>query len=104
MAYTVTTTDQQHIDLAPETVTAEVLQNVATIISTIKYQIPLDRAFGIDGAVIDLPILEAQAKMTNEIFQAIKRYEPRAVIEGISFGGELEGRLIPTVEVSIHDA
>lgn len=102
MAYLITTDSEREIDLAPSTTAEEVVQNVATIISTIKYQIPLDRGFGIDGEVVDLPILEAQAKMTNEIFQAIKRYEPRAVIEGITFTGELEGKLIPTVEVSIN--
>lgn len=102
MSYLITTDSEREIDLAPSTTAAEVMQNVATIISTIKYQIPLDRAFGIDGAVVDLPIIEARARMTNEIFQAVKRYEPRAVIESITFTGELEGKLIPTVEVSIN--
>lgn len=104
MAYLITADDVQTVNLAPANVVEEVLQNVATIISTVKYSIPLDREFGIDGAVVDLPMIEARAKMTNEIFQAIKRYEPRAVIQGINYKGTLEGKLMPTVEVTINGA
>ena len=102
MAYLVNANKKPAIDYAPDTVVEEVLQNVRTIITTIKGSIPLDRAFGIDGEVIDLPINVAKAKLTNEIFRAIRIYEPRAVIESITFDGDLSGRLIPTVEVSIN--
>ena len=81
----------------------EVLQNVRTIISTIKYEIPLDRDFGIDGDVIDMPMQQAQAKLTQEIFRAVRQYEPRAVIESISFSGDESGKLTPTLEVSIRE-
>lgn len=90
------------IDFAPGTVIEEVIQNVRTIVTTTKYSIPLDREFGIDGSVVDLPINVAKAKLTNEIFRAIHRYEPRATIESITFQGEETGRLIPTVEVSVN--
>ena len=102
MAYLVNANKQPALDFAPGLVAEEVLQNVRTIITTIKGSIPLDREFGIDGEVVDLPINVAKAKMTNEIFRAIRIYEPRAVIESISFDGELSGRLLPTVEVSIN--
>lgn len=102
MAYLVTAGKEPSIDFAPGTVVEEVLQNVRTIITTIKGSIPLDRAFGIDGDVVDLPINVAKAKLTNEIFRAIRTYEPRAVIEGIAFEGDLSGRLSPTVEVSVN--
>lgn len=103
MSYIVKGDDAFEIDFAPKTVVEEVLQNVRTIVTTIRYSIPLDRAFGIDGSVVDLPINVAQAKLTNEIFRAIKRYEPRAVIESITFKGEETGRLIPTLEVSVNE-
>lgn len=102
MAYIVAGSDAPQIDFFPATVAEEVLQNVRTIITTIKYSIPLDREFGIDGAVVDLPINVAQAKLTNEIFRAVRRYEPRAVIESISFKAEETGRLVPIVGVSIN--
>ncbi len=102
MAYLVSANKKPAIDCDPDTVVEEVLQNVRTIITTIKGSIPLDRAFGIDGNIIDLPINVAKAKLTNEIFRAVRIYEPRAVIESITFEGELSGRLVPTVEVSIN--
>ncbi|MBQ8697921.1 MAG: hypothetical protein IJ521_02835 [Schwartzia sp.] len=102
MAYIIRADETPQSDFAPASVVEEVIQNVRTIITTIKYSIPLDRDFGIDGDVVDLPINVAQAKLTNEIFRAIRRYEPRAVIESIAFKGEDTGRLIPIVGVSIN--
>ena len=103
MAFVVSGKDTPQIDFAPATVADEVMQNVRTIITTIKYSIPLDREFGIDGAVVDLPIQQTMAKMSSEIFRAIKQYEPRAEIESITFEGEETGRLIPKVEVKISE-
>ena len=103
MSYLLTANQKPAIDLAPKTTMEEVLQNVRTIISTIKYEIPLDRDFGIDGDVIDMPMQQAQAKLTQEIFRAVRQYEPRSVIESISFSGDESGRLTPTLEVSIRE-
>ncbi len=103
MSYLLTVNQKPAIDLAPKTTVEEVLQNVRTIISTIKYEIPLDRDFGIDGDVIDMPMQQAQAKLTQEIFRAVRQYEPRAVIESISFSGDESGKLTPTLEVSIRE-
>ncbi len=102
MAYIINGNTDMQIDFAPATVVEEVIQNVRTIITTIKYSIPLDRAFGIDGAVVDQPIHVARAKLTDEIFRAVRRYEPRAVIESIDFEADISGRLTPRLEVSIR--
>lgn len=104
MSYLLTANQKPAIDLAPKTTVEEVLQNVRTIITTIKYEIPLDRDFGIDGDVIDMPMQQAQAKLSQEIFRAVRQYEPRAVIESIDFSGDESGRLIPKLEVSISEA
>ena len=102
MNFLITATDKPSIDFAPASTVEEVIQNVRTIITTIKYSIPLDRAFGVDGKVIDLPMQQAKAKYTNEIFRAVRRYEPRAIIESITFSGDLNGRLVPKVVVSVN--
>lgn len=103
MSYLLTANQKPAIDFAPKTTTEEVLQNVRTIISTIKHEIPLDRGFGIDGDVIDMPMQQAQAKLTQEIFRAVRQYETRAVIESISFIGDASGKLVPKMEVSIRE-
>ena len=103
MIYSVSGGDAPPIDLAPASVTEEVLQNVRMIIGTIKYSVPMDREFGIDGTVVDRPINLAKAHLTNEIFHAVKRYEPRAVIESVEFTGDETGKLTPTIKVRINE-
>lgn len=101
MLYEVLVKDPEIIDIAPKNDVNEILQNVRTILATTKGTIPLDREFGIDGSVIDMPTMQAQAYLTNEIFQAIRRYEPRVSIDNITFDGEISGKLIPKVVITI---
>lgn len=90
-----------NIDFAPENELLEVLQNVRTILSTVKFSVPLDRDFGIDASLLDKPILEAKAKISSEIILAIKKYEPRVKVEEITFSSDMDGKLQPKVQVSI---
>ncbi|MFP8919756.1 GPW/gp25 family protein [Megasphaera indica] len=101
MQYEVSVKAPEIIDIAPKNDVNEILQNVRTILATTKGTIPLDREFGIDGSVIDMPTMQAQAYLTNEIFQAIRRYEPRVSIDNITFDGEITGKLIPKVVITI---
>lgn len=101
MKYEVSVKAPEIIDIAPKNDVNEILQNVRTILATTKGTIPLDREFGIDGSVIDMPTMQAQAYLTNEIFQAIRRYEPRVSIDNITFDGEISGKLIPKVVITI---
>lgn len=101
MQYEVSVKAPEIIDIAPKNDVNEILQNVRTILATTKGTIPLDREFGIDGSVIDMPTMQEQAYLTNEIFQAIRRYEPRVSIDNITFDGEITGKLIPKVVITI---
>lgn len=101
MQYEISVKAPEIIDIAPKNDVNEILQNVRTILATTKGTIPLDREFGIDGSVIDMPTVQAQAYLTNEIFQAIRRYEPRVSIDNITFDGEITGKLIPKVVITI---
>lgn len=100
--YVVDMTQKPAIDFAPADVIQEVLQNLRTILGTTKGEIPLDRSFGISGDIVDMPIQEAEARLTQEIFTAVRRYEPRAVINSIAYTADLSGRLQPRLEVSIN--
>lgn len=92
------------VSFAPANEYEEILQNVRTILTTTKYSVPLDRGFGIDANLIDTPIDYAQAKLTAEIIDAIRRYEPRVSVSKVSFAGNgVDGKLIPTVRVVIND-
>lgn len=89
------------INWAPGNEVEEVLQNIRTILSTVKGSVPLDRDFGIDGSYVDMPMPAAKAKLASEIMQAVKKYEPRATITSVNFTGDETGILQPKIEVRI---
>lgn len=90
------------IDFSPDTEIKEILQNVKTILTTIKGSVPLDRDFGIDGSYVDKPMPVARARLSSEIMKAVQKYEPRVTITSISFSGNQDGILVPKVEVRIN--
>lgn len=96
------------IAFAPKDVLTEIIQNVRTIISTTQFSVPLDRRFGIDGAVIDLPLPVAMARISAEVIRAITEYEPRCRVVSVDFESTEatdaeEGQLIPKVSIAIKD-
>lgn len=83
----------------------EVLQNVAFIMATEIMSCPLDREFGWDMTIIDKPIDFAKARITANLTEAIRKFEPRAIIEAIEVTGDgLKGRLKPKVKVSVNES
>lgn len=91
------------VDFAPGSVLEEVLQNVRTILTTRKGSVPMDRAFGIDGDVVDLPSAVAQAKLASEIVATVSEYEPRAKVERVLYeGNETDGFLRAKVRVNVN--
>lgn len=103
MSYIVKAYSSNKINLEPKTIEEEVLQNVVTLISTSKYDVPLDRGFGLEQQFIDMPLPTAQAIFISEIFDAIEKYEPRAEVLKITFEQDekMSGKLIPCLEVNI---
>lgn len=91
------------IDFAPSSTLKEILQNVKTVLTTVKGSVPLDRAFGLTPeGILDAPIPVAQTKLMGEIVDALRDYEPRVSVKSVSFDGDgLDGKLIPTVKVAI---
>jgi phage baseplate assembly protein W len=92
------------VNFAPATTAEEIFQNVRTILATPVYSVPLDRAFGVNAELLDLPLPVAKAKLTAEIVQAIQKFEPRVEVTRISFTGEpIAGRLQPTVRLRLKE-
>lgn len=104
MAYIVKAYALEKISLAPENTTEEVLQNVAIILSTPKFSVPLERGLGLAQRFLDKPIQAAQSILISEVLDAIEAFEPRAEVENVTFElGDRPGTLIPIVEVNITD-
>lgn len=94
--------DAKKINLAPATVEEEVCQNVATVLATPQFTVPLDRGFGLAQRFLDKPIGVAQAILTAEVFDAVEQYEPRAQVQEVTFEEcDTPGKLVPRVEVDI---
>lgn len=93
----------EEIDFAPQNVVVEILQNVRTIFTTMKYSVPLDRLFGVNAVMLDKPMPKAMAALQAEIVMAIHRYEPRCRITQVSFEGDLDGKLVPKVRIKIDE-
>ena len=104
MYYTVRGDGLTNINIAPVSTVEEVLQNVAVLISSQKFSVPLDRGLGLAQRFIDKPIQTAQPILISEVIEAVQEYEPRAQIDNVTFElGERPGALIPIVEVTIID-
>lgn len=104
MAHIIKAYDLQNINLAPETREEEIMQNVAVIISTPKFSVPLDRGLGMAQRFVDKPIQVAQSILISEVLDAVERDEPRVEVLNVTFEmGGTPGALIPVVEADILD-
>lgn len=89
------------IDFAPATEIDEIIQNVRTILTTYTFSVPLDRRFGINADFIDSPLNdEGIAKMQDDIFNAIREYEPRVIVKEVSITTDpTTGKANPFVDI-----
>ena len=93
------------IDFAPQNETAEILQNVRTILNTRIGTVPLDREFGISWEHLDKPIHLAKTQMMVDIIDALEKHEPRVRVQEVRFdeSDAAEGILKPVVIVAIGE-
>lgn len=95
------------IDFAPSSEEAEILQNVRTIISTLKESVPLDRSIGVSWEHVDMPVPVARMMFKVAVIDAVNEREPRANIESIEYEDNeddlMEGIGNPRVIVSIGE-
>lgn len=94
----------QEINFYPETELLEIIQNVRTIMTTTIYSVPLDRKFGLNPDMLDLPLPLAQARLSAEIVGAVEKFEPRVEVTQVSFDGDgMDGILRPSVSLRIKE-
>lgn len=79
------TLDINEVNILPSTELEEILQNVKTILATVKGTVPLDRDFGVDHKILDIPISAARAKLSAAVVTAINKFEPRVRVKKISY-------------------
>lgn len=91
------------IDFDPASMPLEIVQNVRTILSTVKGTVPMDRLFGLSATMLDKPTPDAMAMMSSEIYGAIRKYEPRCRVKSINFEADEDGRLSPKVRIEVYE-
>lgn len=92
------------VNFFPTSVIDEIYQNVQTIVSTPVYSVPLNRPFGADAVMLDLPLPVSQAKLAAKLVQAVEKFEPRVSVVKVTFTGDAEaGKLIPSVTFRIKE-
>lgn len=103
MGYKISMSDIGAISLNETDTKKSILQNVSIILRTLKGSCPMYRDFGIDATLIDRPIPAAKVLLFSQIREAIEEYEPRVRVTSVDFDtqGEMQGALMPVVEVEI---
>ena len=89
------------VSFAPATEIEEIVQNVKTVLATPVYSVVMDRAFGIEAAV-DRPAPVAMELLRAAYVTAINKYEPRAKVQSVTFTGDSNGKLVPTVRIEVN--
>lgn len=101
MTYDLFITPLGRINFAPDNEIIEILQNVYTIITTLKFTVPMDRDLGINASVLDLPLNHARENVKAQIVQAVRKFEPRAKIRRVDFEHNTDGKLLTHLKVEI---
>lgn len=95
------------IDRDPQSLEAEVFQNVRTLISTELLSVPLDRGLGLDGDILDAPFPRARIILTDRLLALIAAKEPRADIQSIDIAGSaaeaIDGQLTISLSMRVRN-
>jgi hypothetical protein len=83
----------------------EIIQNVKTILSTVKGSVPLDREFGIKGDYVDQPMQVARALYAAEIVEEVEKQEPRVKVTQVTWGTDdaMDGKMKPIVRIKVKE-
>ena len=92
----------EKIKILPENELEEIIQNVKTILTTTQGEVFLDRNFGVASELLDEPMAAVQAKITAKICEAVNKFENRARVTDVFFGGKkIDGELEITARIEV---
>jgi phage baseplate assembly protein W len=80
----------------------EIIRNIKTILTTRAGTVVMDRDFGVNMDIADLPMEAAKNRLTVEYIKKVKKYEPRAEVKKVTFGYDaVNGILKPKVVIGL---
>jgi len=101
MTLDITNEKLENVIINPADELVEIAQNVKTILTTVRGEVFLDRAFGVNGEIIDAPVNAVQARLTADIADSVNRFEPRAKVTDCFFNATSDGKVIVTCRIKI---
>ncbi len=82
----------------------DIAQSIGVILSTQRGSVPLEPLYGVDHLkYIDKPLEQIRGPYTADMVEALTLWEPRATVQGVSFGRD-GAELSITVRWSPKDA
>lgn len=79
----------------------DILRCLMTLYGTTTGEQILDRDFGIDGDIIDLPVNVAAVRLAQEIIEKTDKYEPRAEVTEVTPEWDVAGTMIVKIYVTL---
>ena len=104
MIFDVSSEKLEKVVLLPADEFVEIAQNVKTILTTVKGEVWLDRAFGVSGKVLDAPENAVRARLTAEIADAVSKFEPRAKVTDCFFKADDTGKVVVTARIKVVES
>lgn len=101
MIFDVSNEKLENVILLPADELVEIAQNVKTILTTVKGEVWLDRAFGLSGKVLDAPENAVRARLTAEIADAVAKFEPRAKVTDVFYKADDSGKVLITARIKV---
>lgn len=80
---------------------AEILRNLTVLYATRTGELALDREFGLDATMMDLPQKSAMALLAAELVRKTQKYEPRARVKRVEWEEGEFGALKPKVVIAL---
>lgn len=77
----------------------DVRLSVRTLFETPVGTVPLDRDFGVDTTIVDLPYDQAAARLHSEYAKKLIKYEPRARVRRVTVSADAKGKVITEVVI-----
>lgn len=88
------------IDSSAGKLDGSVREALSLLYNTRAGECALDRDFGLDWSIVDLPLPEAKARLAAEIITKTRKYEgDRADVSSVSFLVKEDGVLVPKVVI-----
>ena len=78
----------------------DILRCLRNLLMTPAGTVPLDRDFGINQAMLGMPLDVAQSLLAVEIIDKVDRYEPRVSVTEVELKPNVDGQIIAKVVIT----